>query len=132
MPPPIFLSLEQVLEIHADQIERYGGSLGVRDMGLLESALAMPQAGFGGEYFHAGIYEMAAAYLYHIVRNHPFLDGNKRVGTMAAFVFLKMNRVALRAPEGAFEKMVLNIAGGGGSKAILAEFIRRYAGPDSV
>lgn len=83
-----FLSVEDVIEIHTDQIERYGGSLGVRDVELLRSAVGMPEAGFGDQYFHAGLFEMAAAYLYHIVQNHPFIDGNKRAGTMAAFVFL--------------------------------------------
>ncbi|MBI3855807.1 MAG: Fic family protein, partial [Planctomycetes bacterium] len=74
----LFLSTESVQRIHEDQIQRYGGSLGIRDMGLLESAVAMPQAGSGGQYFHTDLYEMAAAYLFHLVKNHPFVDGNKR------------------------------------------------------
>ena len=78
MASPLFLSVENVIEIHADQIHRYGGSLGIRDVGLLNSALGMPKAGFGNQYLHAGLFEMGAAYLYHIVQNHPFIDGNKR------------------------------------------------------
>ena len=84
---PIFLCLEDIFEIHADQISRYGGSPGTRDLRLLESALAMPESGFGRQYLHlhTDLYEMAAAYLYHLVQNHPFMDGNKPVGAMAAF-----------------------------------------------
>lgn len=86
---PDFLSLEDAILIHQDQIERYGGSPGIRDLDLLKSALAMPRAGAFGQYFHAALFEMAAAYLFHIVMDHPFIDGNKRVGAVAAFVFLK-------------------------------------------
>ena len=68
---PEFLSLAEALEIHRDQIERYGGNTGIRDLGLLQSALAMPAAGFGERYLHTDLFEMAAAYLFHIVQNHP-------------------------------------------------------------
>ena len=88
---PDFISLQDVLSIHKDQIERYGGSLGVRDMGLLESAIAMPQAGFGGQYFHTDLFEMAAAYLFHLAKNHPFVDGNKRTALATCLVFLSEN-----------------------------------------
>jgi Fic/DOC family len=72
-----FLTLDEVLEIHRDPIERYGGGEGIRDLGLLQSELAQPSATFGGQYLHADLHEMAAAYLYHLVQNHPFLDGNR-------------------------------------------------------
>ena len=124
---PVFLGLEEALEIRRDQIERYGGSAGIRDMGLLQAALAMPRAGSGGEYFHTDLHEMAAAYLFHIVMNHPFVDGNKRVGAMAAFTFLKLNGITLRAPEPAFEKVVLSVAGGKSDKAAVAAFFRKHA-----
>src|SRR6266702_1459663 len=88
---PTFLTTDQVLEIHSDQIARYGGMAGVRDLGLLQSALAQPQATFGGQLLHADLFEMAAAYLFHLVQNHPFVDGNKRVGAVAAIVFLLTN-----------------------------------------
>ena len=88
MIEPIFLGLDEVIEIHNDQIKRYGGHVGIRDIELLKSAVAMPAAGFGGDYLHTDIYEMAAAYLFHIVRNHPFIDGNKRTGAVASVVFL--------------------------------------------
>ena len=76
---PLFLSLEEVLEIHQQQIENYGGGPGVRDISLLESAIAQPQATFSTEFLHDSMPAMAAAYLFHICRNHPFVDGNKRV-----------------------------------------------------
>jgi death-on-curing protein len=124
MPGPTFLSIEDVIEIHADQIRRYGGSLGIRDVELLHSALGMPEAGFGDQYLHADLFEMAAAYFYHIVQNHPFIDGNKRAGTMAAFVFLKLNGLTLEADESAFEPLVLQAAQGQIGKDAIADFFR--------
>jgi death-on-curing protein len=88
---PVFLSLDEVLEIHEQQIERYGGSPGLRDGGALESAIATPQVTFGGEFLHTSIPTMAAAYLFHLCQNHAFIDGNKRVGANAAITFLLMN-----------------------------------------
>ena len=82
---PVFLTLDEVLEIHAQQIELYGGSEGVRDPAGLEPATATPMATFGGQYLHATIPSMASAYLFHICQNHAFVDGNKRIG---AFLFL--------------------------------------------
>lgn len=88
---PTFLALDEVLEIHQQQIEMYGGSQGLRDAGALESAIAMPMATFAGRYLHPTIPAMAAAYLFHITQNHPFLDGNKRAGANAAITFLRIN-----------------------------------------
>lgn len=122
-----FLGVEHLLEIHRDQIERYGGSLGVRDIGLLESAVAMPQSGFGGQYFHQDLFEMAAAYLFHVVKNHPFIDGNKRVGAMAAFVFLGVNGLDLGAPERDYGDLVLAVAEGKRDKQAVAEFFRKHS-----
>lgn len=122
---PIFLTLDEVVEIHRDMIERYGGSAGIRDLDLLESAIAMPQAGMGDQYFHSTLFEMAAAYLFHIVQNHPFVDGNKRVGAMAAFVFLKLNGFAMNAKEAEFERMVRQIAEGQSKKAQIAIFFQQ-------
>jgi death on curing protein len=127
MAEPQFLSVEDVIDIHADQIERYGGSLGVRDVELLRSAIGMPEAGFGDQYLHADLFEMAAAYLYHIVQNHPFIDGNKRTGAMAAFVFLKLNGFTLDADESAFESLVLKAAQGQTDKSAIAEFLRKHS-----
>ena len=124
---PVFLSLGEVLEIHRDQIERYGGDPGIRDLGLLQSALAMPAAGFGGRYLHSDLFAMAAAYLFHIVQNHPFADGNKRTGAVAALVFLSLNDIEIDADEEEFESMVLSVAQGGSDKAAVTEFFRKYA-----
>ena len=124
---PIFLGLEEVLEIHHDQITRYGGAEGIRDLGLLQSALAMPQAGAGTHYFHADLFEMAAAYLFHITRNHPFVDGNKRTGAAAALVFLEMNGIRIGVADGALVNTVLAVAEGRLQKSALAEFFRRHA-----
>ncbi len=124
---PAFLALDEVLEIHRDMIERYGGRPGVRDMALLESAVAIPQAGFGNQYLHSDLFEMAAAYLFHIVRNHPFVDGNKRTGAMAAFTFLKLNRVTLTASEKEFERTVRGAAEGKMGKARVADFLRKHS-----
>ena len=120
----LFLELDEVLEIHHDQIERYGGTLGIRDIRLLESALAMPRAGIAGQYFHTDLCETAAAYLFHLVMNHPFLDGNKRVGAMAAFTFLKLNGHTLNASAASFEKLVLSVASGKADKLQVATFFR--------
>jgi death-on-curing protein len=121
-----FLTLDEVVAIHRDQIERYGGSLGVRDWGLLRSAIAMPSATFGGQFLHADLCEMAAAYLFHIVQNHPFIDGNKRVGAVAADVFLALNDVQLIAVEDEYAELVLSVARGENSKSGIAEFIRSH------
>lgn len=127
MPPTLFLTLDEVIEIHREMIERYGGSPGIRDMDLLQSAVAMPQASFGGQFLHDDLFEMAAAYLFHIVQNHPFVDGNKRVGAIAAFTFLKLNGLTLTSPETEFEEHVLAVAQGKLGKAAVAEFLRRHA-----
>ena len=124
---PLFLGLEEALEIHRDQITRYGGAEGIRDLGLLKSALATPQAGAGDQYLHADLFEMAAAYLFHIVRNHPFVDANKRTGAVAALVFLEMNGVEIRPSTKALVDTVLAVAEGKLQKGALAEFFRRHA-----
>ena len=122
---PKFLTLDEVIEIHGEMIARYGGSDGIRDKGLLESAVATPQAGFGGNYLHSNIFEMSAAYLFHIVKNHPFIDGNKRTGAMAAFVFLKLNKLTLLADEDQFERLVIAVAEGKIEKREIAEFLKK-------
>ncbi|MGD8451020.1 MAG: type II toxin-antitoxin system death-on-curing family toxin [Phycisphaerae bacterium] len=89
--PPLFLARHTVLEIHDEQIAEHGGDPGLRDEGLLESALAQPQAQFGGEWLHRDVFEMAAAYVFHLTGNHPFVDGNKRTALGAALLFLAAN-----------------------------------------
>ncbi len=127
MTAPRLLSVEEVLEIHQDQIDRYGGTLGVRDIGLLQSAVSAPAATFGGEYLNKGLFEMAAAYLFHLVQNHAFLDGNKRVGTAAALVFLELNDVSMREDEEGLVGLTLGVATGDRDRAEIVRFLESHA-----
>lgn len=122
----LFLTLDEVLAIHADQIERYGGSFGIRDRGLLESALAMPEATYSAQDLHPSICEKAGAYLFHLVKNHPFVDGNKRVGLAAALAFLGMNDLKLAATDDELVELVLGIAEGRFSKSDAAVFLASH------
>ncbi len=123
---PLFLTLDEALLIHADQIRRYGGQHGVRDLGLLSSALAMPGASFGGLLLHTSLAEMAAAYLFHIARNHPFLDGNKRAALATALAFIWLNNQRLEASEDQLTELVLGVAAGRVGKAEAAVFISSH------
>lgn len=107
---PYFLTVEEVLEIHRQQVEHYGGIDGVRDLAGLESAVATPRATFGGEYLHTSIPAMAAAYLFHLCQNHPFLDGNKRTAANAAITFLYINDWDLALDEDQLVAFVLAVA----------------------
>jgi death-on-curing protein len=122
-----FLTLDEVLEIHRDQLARYSGAGGIRDLGLLQSALAQPQATFGGQFLHADVFEMAAAYLFHLAQIHAFVDGNKRVGVVAAIVFLRMNDQSLRITNAELESLVLSVAQGQADKAAITAFFRDHA-----
>jgi len=115
--------------MHEEQIERYGGSSGLRDAAGLESAVATPQATFGGEFLHTSIPAMAAAYLFHLCQNHPFIDGNKRVGANAAITFLLMNNWEPRFDEEELVDLVLSVATGGLSKARLIEIFETLCKP---
>ena len=122
-----FLSVDEILHIHQDQIERYGGDASIRDTKALLSAIAMPQAGFDGNYLHCDFFAMAAAYLFHIVQNHPFVDGNKRTGTVAALVFLSLNCVEVDIDNDELAAFVLNVAQGKHDKAVIAAFFLKHA-----
>ena len=126
---PDFLSYDDIVAIHQDQIARYGGNLGIRDMGLLQSAVAQPRATFAGQFLHANVFEMASAYLFHLVKNHPFIDGNKRTGAVAALVFLELNGIEIRATESEFEQLVLEVARGDCQKREITEFLANHARP---
>ncbi len=125
---PVFLDLDKIMRLHRSLIEHYGGIDGTRDVGLLQSAISMPQASFGGDYLHADIFEMAAAYLFHIVQNHPFLDGNKRTGAAAAIVFLAMNDIPIDNDEQGLIDLTLSVATGQSGKAEIAAFFRQLSG----
>ena len=124
MAPPRFLTLTEVLLLLQDQISRYGGLFGVRDLGLLSSAIAVPSASFQGKPLHSDLYEMAAAYAFHICQNHPFIDGNKRVGLASALVFLDLNSVQLSDPDGTLYQLMMGVAQGKTNKAELASALR--------
>ena len=130
MLQPWFLDVEHVLRIHQSLIERYGGSLGVRDVGLLKSAVAMPQASFGGEFLHGSLCEMAAAYLFHLVQNHPFIDGNKRIGVASAIVFLEMNDFTLIVNQEELAEFVLSVARGETDKTQIGIFLEQHGHPN--
>ncbi|MFP5503271.1 MAG: type II toxin-antitoxin system death-on-curing family toxin [Candidatus Sericytochromatia bacterium] len=122
-----FLTVAQVEQLHRYQIERFGGSEGLRDPGGLDSAVAQPQAGLGETYFHRDLFEMAAAYLFHLNKNHAFLDGNKRVSVHAALVFLELNGQTLEAPDEALYELAIRVACGEAEKAEIADFLRRHS-----
>jgi death-on-curing protein len=122
---PLFLTLDEALGLHADQIRRYGGSSGLRDLGLLQSALAMPETSFDEEFLHGTLFEMAAAYLFHIARKHPFVDGNKRTALMCALVFLGLNSERLDADSEALYALVDGVAAGSVDKAEVSVFLRQ-------
>jgi death-on-curing protein len=123
-----FLTVDEVLALHAHMISRYGGEDGVRDFGALDSALSMPQAGFGGELMHPSLHEQAAAYLFHIVKNHAFVDGNKRVALATALVFLELNGASVSATEDELVTLTVGAADGSVSKADVAVFLRTHSG----
>lgn len=122
-----FLTLADALQLHADQVALYGGGPGVRDQGLLESALAQPRATFDGRPLCDDLFEMAAAYMFHIVQNHPFTDGNKRAGLVAALVFLVDNGIEIDAAPGELYDLTIGVACGTVHKPRIAEFFRSRA-----
>ncbi|MFK7788696.1 MAG: type II toxin-antitoxin system death-on-curing family toxin [Phycisphaeraceae bacterium] len=90
-----FVEIEEALRIHNRQVDRFGGDDGIRDRGLLESALATPRASFGGAFVHEDVIAMAGAYLFHLCKNHPFVDGNKRVALAVMLYFNETQRSAV-------------------------------------
>ena len=124
---PRFLTLDEVLALHDDQIRHYGGSSSVRDIGLLQSAMGGAAATFGGAFLHDTLFEMSAAILYGICRNHPFVDGNKRTAVASALTFLEMNGVEIDADEDAFYGLVIGVAEGRVSRSAVAVFLADHA-----
>ncbi len=125
MAEPFFLSLAEVIEVHADQVKRYGGQVELRDIGLLESALAQPEASFGGDWLHPTLHDMAAAYAYHLCQNHPFIDGNKRTALACALVFLELNGAGITDLKGRLKDAMLAVATGSMNKAEFAALLCR-------
>jgi death-on-curing protein len=106
------LTVEIVREIHAEAIARFGGSDGIRDIALLESAVAAPQASVGGKSPYRDLADIAAAYLFYLCRNHPFVDGNKRAALGACLVFLRLNGIEPKPDGPAWEELTLAVAAG--------------------
>jgi death-on-curing protein len=121
---PEFLDVADILAIHALQVERFDGSAGVRDPGLLDSAAAQPRATFGGAFLHADLLAMAAAYRIHLVRNHPFVDGNKRTGLAAALTFLDLDGHPIDRPSATLEAMTISVVEGRIDKDEVARRLR--------
>ncbi len=122
-----FIPKEVVLTIHADLLQRYGGKPGLRDMGLLESALGQPRMTFGGRYVHKTLFDKAAAYGYHVCKDHPFVDGNKRVAFVLMDIFLQRNGWEIVSPEEEAYSMVINLASGNLTKAKLSVWLREHS-----
>ena len=125
MQPPKFLELDDVLRIHQRQVEKFGGMSGIRDLGLLESALTQPQATFLGELLHATVWEQAAAYLFHLAMNHPFLDGNKRTAFAVMDTFLRVNGFVLNLTQAQKYEFVIQVVERKLSKAALASYLEQ-------
>jgi len=120
----VFLTLDEAIDVHMDLVSRYGGHPGTRDTDLLLSALAMPQASFGGEFLHRDIFEAAAAYAFHICNNRPFVDGNKRTALTCGLVFLELNAIETRDPDGTLYAAMIDVASGRLGKQQLADIFR--------
>jgi death-on-curing protein len=127
MTEPGWLDLELVLDFHAEQLALFGGADGIRDLGLLESALGRPQNKFA--YGETDLAALAAAYGFGIARNHPFVDGNKRTALASMIVFLNLNELALAAPQEAATAIVLSLAAGEITEDLLARWLADHCKP---
>ncbi len=120
-----FLNTDDVLAIHQRMIAEFGAGTGLRDRNLLESAVHMPQSRFGGQFLHDGLAGMAAAYLFHLCKNHPFVDGNKRVALASAVQFVFLNDHVLVAGKKEVEELTLGVADGSVSKDEATKFFKK-------
>ena len=122
-----FVPKEVVITIHADLLQRYGGRPGLRDPGLLESALAQPMITFGGKYANKTLFDKAAAYGFHVCKNHPFIDGNKRVAFVLMDVFLQENGRQITADEEEAYATMMGLASGQITKAQLCLWLKKHS-----
>lgn len=129
MEPPDFLTLEEVLALHADQVREFGGADGIRNLEGLRSALGQPEATFAGEYLHEGVFEMAAAYAFHIAENQPFVDGNKRTALNAALNFLALNGFEVIDPEERLYPAMIELGVTENAKGSLARLFEQLSIP---
>ena len=126
-----FIPDDLVVSIHADLLQRYGGRPGLRDRNLLESALAQPKMTIDGKFVHKTLFEKTAAYGFHVCRNHPFIDGNKRVAFILMDIFLQKNGWEMVAPEEEVYSMMMDLASGKFSKAQLASWVKEHSAKGS-
>lgn len=122
-----FLTFDEVLQLHQNQLILFGGKDGIRSLELLESAMAQPMATAFGKFVHKTIFEQASAYLFHICQNHPFIDGNKRTALQACDVFLLLNGYDLIADQNEVAEMVLAVARGEIKKPGITDFLRKHS-----
>jgi len=122
-----FLTLAEIIEIHTNQIDLYGGAFGIRDISLLSSAISIPKSTFDGKYLHKDLFEMAAAYIFHICQNHPFIDGNKRVALVSGLVFLEFNNINIDDPDQELYSMMMNVSSGKYSKDKISSILRKLS-----
>ena len=127
----LFLSVEEVLDLHNDQLRIFGGAAGLRDRNALESAVAVPPSTFDGAFLHDDLFHMAAAYAFHLAENQPFLDGNKRTALNAALVFLDINGWIVVDPDERLHEAMISISARNLNKVGLADLLRQLAIPDS-
>ena len=125
-----FVEIEEALRIHKRQVDRFGGDDGIRDRGLLESALATPRASFDGVFVHEDVIAMASAYLFHLCKNHPFVDGNKRVALAVMLYFMRRNGLSLEIDDQLLQNHVLAVASGQMDKDVFTDFLRKHLGTD--
>lgn len=121
----IYLSLEQIIELHDALIEKFGGLIGIRERGLLESAVAAPMMAVFGEELHKTIYNKAAAYLFYIAKNHAFLDGNKRTAAAAALAFFRANGKFTKYDADEFLEFVVSVAEGQADLDAISNYFRK-------
>ena len=118
-----FLKLSEIILIAQNQIKLYGGTFGIRDIRLLSTAAAMPEAGFDGNYLHKDIFEMAAAYIFHLIQNHPLIDGNKRTGLASGLVFLELNGIVIEDPEDILYDLIIQTIEGNNDKKTISSVL---------
>jgi len=119
--------MSEIMIIYEDQIRRYGGQYGIRDIALLSSAMALPESTYDGEYLHGNIPEMACAYAFHLSENHPFVDGNKRTALASALVFLDINGYEFTCSEEELYQTMMSVAKGDLKKEQLKAFFIKYS-----
>jgi death on curing protein len=122
-----FLDILDIILIHENQIELYGGHKGIRDHNLLESAVNMAKSTFSGNYLHETIFDKASAYIFHITNNHPFIDGNKRTALAAGLVFLDLNVIEIEDLNENLYDMMIQVSGGNLTKKEISSLLKKLS-----